>query len=106
MDELEDIKKRKLEELQAMQQEQLKEEEQIQQQIQQLEFIVKRILTKKALERYGNLKAAHPEKAVQLLAVIGQAIQAGKIGQIDDEQLKELLRRLSPEKSEFKIRRV
>lgn len=80
---------------------------QLQQQIQQLEFIVKQKLTKQALERFGNVKAAHPEKAIQLLAILGQAIQTGKIeDQIDDDQLKDILMRLTPEKKDFNIRRM
>jgi len=105
MDELEEIKKRKLEELQKRQGAQLEEQAQVQKQIEQLETIVKQIFTKEALSRYGNLKAAHPEKAVQLLVVLGQAIQSGQITQIDDNKLKEILKKLTPEKKEFKIKR-
>ncbi len=83
------------------------EEMQLQQQVQQLEMLVKQRLTKQALERFGNIKSAHPEKAIQLLAVLGQAIQSGQINdQIDDEQLKEILIKLTPEKKEFKIKRI
>jgi DNA-binding TFAR19-related protein (PDSD5 family) len=81
------------------------EQMQLQQQVQQLEMLVKQRLTKQALERFGNVKAAHPEKAIQLLAVLGQAIQSGKIEEIDDDQLKEILMKLTPEKKEFNIRR-
>tara|TARA_B100001971_G_C18191574_1_gene538952 strand:- start:1065 stop:1397 length:333 start_codon:yes stop_codon:yes gene_type:complete len=109
MDELEEIKKRKLEELQKQQgqglNQQAEEQLQLQQQIQQLEIIVKQALTKEALERYGNLKTAHPEKAVQLLVILGQAINSGQITKVDDAQLKELLKKLTPEKKEFKINR-
>lgn len=80
---------------------------QLQQQIQQLELMVKQKLTKKALERFGNVKAAHPEKAIQLLAVLGQAIQTGRIDdQVDDNQLKDILLKITPEKKEFKIKRM
>ncbi|MBW2982028.1 hypothetical protein KY343_04055 [Candidatus Woesearchaeota archaeon] len=90
-----------------MNQEEMQKQMQLQQQIQQLEFIVKQKLTKQALERFGNVKAAHPEKAIQLLAILGQAIQTGKIeDQIDDDQLKDILMRLTPEKKDFNIRRM
>src|SRR3989339_1755892 len=106
MDELEELKKRRLLELQQKQHEALQrqsqEESQLQEQIEQLELIVKQVFTKEALERYGNLKSAHPEKAVQLLVLLGQAIQQGQIKQINDVQLKELLRRLIPQQREFK----
>ncbi len=82
------------------------EETKIYRQIEQLESIVKPVLTKQALERYGNLKTAHPEKAVQLLFVLGQAIQSGRTDSIDDEQLKSILIRMAPEKKEFRMRMI
>ena len=105
-DNLEEIKRRKLEELQRAQQSQIQEEARIQQQVEQLEALVKQAFTKGALERYGNLKTAHPDKAMQLLVVLGQAIQKGQINQVNDSQLKEILIKLTPDKKEFKIRRV
>lgn len=110
MNELEEIKKRKLEELKKTQleqfQQQSQEEEQMKQQIEQLEAIVKQALTKEALERYGNLKAAFPDKAVQLLVILTQALQSGQIKNIDDNTLKEILKKISPEKKDIKIKRV
>lgn len=110
MDELEEIKKRKLEELKNAQlgqmQQQVQEEEQLKQQLQQLEAIVKQAFTKEALERYGNLKAAFPDRAVQLLVILTQAIQSQQITKIDDNTLKEILKKLSPEKKDIKIKRV
>lgn len=96
-------------ELQARQQtqlnEELQEEVQLQQQIQQLEVIVKRVMTKEAISRYGNLKTAHPEKAVQALVVLAQLIQQGRIKSIDDNQFKEMLKRLTPERKQFNLTR-
>ena len=110
MDELEKIRKKKLEQLQSMQQgniqNQMQEEAQAQEQIGQLEILVKQKLTKDALQRYGNVKAAHPEKAVQLLVVLAQAIQQGQIGQVDDDTLKQILIKITPEKKEFKIKKA
>jgi len=107
MDELEEIKKRKFEDLKNTQldqmQQQTQEEEQLKQQIQQLE---KQALTKDALLRYGNLKAAFPDRAVQLLVILAQAIQSGQIKNIDDNTLKEILKKISPNKKDIKIKRV
>ena len=104
---LEDIRKRKLEELMQSQQENLQEQAQMQQQIGQMESIVRQFLTKEALERYGNLKTAHHEKALQLLVVLLQAIQKGQIkGEIDDSMLKKILNQLTPKKKEINIKRV
>ena len=109
MDELEELKRKRLEELKKQQEseinDQINEQAQLQQQIEQLEAVVKQIFTKEALQRYGNLKAANPEKAVQILVVLGQAIQQGQIQQIGDAQLKEILKKLTPEKREFKIKK-
>lgn len=111
MDELEEIKRRKLMELQKQQEEQLQqqtqEQQQLQAQLEQLETVVKQFLSKDALQRYGNLKAAHQEKAIQLLVVLGQAIQQGQIKEkIRDEQLKNILKQMQPEKKEFKIKKI
>ncbi|HLC49943.1 MAG TPA: DNA-binding protein [Candidatus Nanoarchaeia archaeon] len=108
---LEEIKKRKLEEMMSMQQERLQnqsnEQAQMQQQVAQIEEVVKRVLTKEALARYGNLKTAHQEKAVQLLLVLLQAMQKGQIkGKVDDAMLKKLLEQMEPKRKEFKISRV
>ena len=108
---LDDIRKKKLEELMRMQQEKLQqqtqEQTQIQQQIEQMEEIVRQFFTKDALARYGNLKTAHNEKALQLLIILFQAIQKGQIqSKIDDSTLKKVLEQLTPKKREIKIRRV
>jgi len=103
MTDIEELKRKKLEELQRQQQELDSEEAQIQQQITQLELLVKKVLTKKALERYGNIKTAHPDIAVHLLVLLGQAIQSGQIKTVDDEALKNLLMRLQPKKHKFKM---
>ena len=108
---LEEIKRKKLEELMRFQQEKLQqraqEQSQMQQQIEQMEDIIRQFLTKEALARYGNLKTAHHEKALQLLVVLFQAIQKGQIqGKVEDLTLKKILEQLTPNKKEIKINRV
>ena len=107
---LEDLRKKKMEGMlqhnQNLQQ-QAQEQAQLQQQIEQLEAVIKQFLTKDALARYGTLKTAHPEKAVQLLVILVQAIQSGQIkSQIDDEILKKILQQITPKQREIKIRRI
>ena len=104
MNELEAIKQRKLAELQQHQQHSFADEQQIQQQVEQLDAIIKQKLTKDALQRYGNIKVAHPEKALQLLMVLSQALQ--RVDQVNDAMLKDILIKLSPEKKQFKIKRM
>ncbi|MBI2651597.1 hypothetical protein HYX01_03945 [Candidatus Woesearchaeota archaeon] len=109
MNELEEIRKRKLMELRRQDiekaQQQATEQEKVQQQIQQLEMFVKQVFTKEALQRYGNLKVAYPEKAVQLLVILANAIQSGQISRIDDSTLKEILKKISEKKTDIKIKR-
>ncbi|MDP7610315.1 MAG: DNA-binding protein [Candidatus Woesearchaeota archaeon] len=99
-DELEELRKQKLA---AMQQQAVQEQAQIMQQVQQLENLVKPRMTKPALERFGNIRAAHPDKAVQSLVVLAQLIQSNKLTIIDDTTLKEILLKLTQEKKEFKL---
>ena len=110
MDELDLIRKKKLEALRSNQnkdlQRQSQEQQQLQSQIAQLETMVKQAFTKEALVRYGNFKAAHPDKAMQVLVVVAQAIQSGQVAQIDDATLKLILQKLDPQKKEFKMNRV
>ena len=104
---LDDIRKRKLEELMHLQQEKLQDQSHIQQQIEQMENIVKQFMTKDALARYGSLKTAHHEKALQLLLILFQAIQKGQIqDNINDSTLKKVLEQLTPKKKDIKIKRV
>lgn len=108
MDDLEEIRKRKLKELKERQQQspEQNEEQQLQQQFAQMESLVKNYLTKDALERYGNLKVGHSEKAMRVVMVLAQMIQSGQIqSKINDQQLKEILKRLEPKKKDFNIKR-
>lgn len=84
----------------------LNEQLQLQKQIKALEDIAKQYLDKDAISRYGTLKTAHPEKAVQVIALIAQAAQTGQLrGKIGDAEFKEFLIRLEPEKKRFSITR-
>ncbi len=106
MDELEEIRKKKLEQLKRAQQQQIQEQQEVQQQLVQLKNIVKQRLTKEALERFGNIKTAHPRKATQLIVGLAQAIKQGRIDMIDDNTLKEILIQLTPKKKDIKIKRI
>jgi DNA-binding TFAR19-related protein (PDSD5 family) len=71
-----------------------------------LENAVKSVMTKEAVERFGNVKAVNPEKAVQVLMVLSQLMNAGRIKEVTDSVLKDVLVQLEPAKREFKIKRV
>src|SRR3989338_6212481 len=109
MSELDEIRKRKLEQLRRLQSAQGQQspgEDNLAQQIAQLESMVKPAFTREALERYGTIKTAFPEKAVQVLVVLAQFIQSGKVKHVDDDLLKKLLTQLTPKKRETQIRGI
>lgn len=65
--------------------------------------VMKKILTKDAIERMGRIRLVKPELANQLELYLVQLYQAGKIAsEIDDNQLKLILGTLSSKK-QFKI---
>ena len=101
MMDLDELRRKKLEQLRSNQEEQA----QAQQQFAQLESAVKQQFTPDALQRYGNIKVAHPETANQLIMIIAQLLNAGHIKrQIDDPALKRILAQLT-QKREIKITR-
>lgn len=106
MDELDQIKMRRLQQMQQEQNSAMHQEALLQQQLDQVEALIKQHMTKDAIQRYGNIKSAHPEKALQILAVLGKGIEAGQLKTVDDVMLKNLLSRLQEEKRDFNIRRI
>jgi programmed cell death protein 5 len=113
--ELEELKKRRMNQLrqtyseQAQRQmlEQQRAEAEAARQLEAVEEVVKAHLTKEALQRYGTLKRAHPETATQLLIAIAQALETGRLtGMLSEEQLVNALQRLSQlsQKSKKEIR--
>ncbi len=102
---LDEIRARKLAAMQTRAQERTREDAQFASQVAQLEAIIKTRMTKDAIARLGNVKTAHPERAVQAIAVMAQLIQAGRIATVDDATLKDILERLQPEKKGFRITR-
>lgn len=106
LDELRDARLRELQGQLGQQQAESEEDAKLQQELEALEAVIKTRLTKEALARYGSLKTAFPEKAVQLLVLLGQAMQKGQIRSlITDEQLKQILMKLTPPKKDFTITR-
>ncbi|MBI2448995.1 hypothetical protein HYV49_01735 [Candidatus Pacearchaeota archaeon] len=69
------------------------EQENIEKNIEMIESFAKKHMTKEAISRYGNLKLAHPERALKAIVQITQIVQSG-IEEIDDAKLKEILRSL------------
>lgn len=91
MDELDDIRQRRLGQLRQQAQEQAE----FQQQVQALEAGVKQHLSRDALARYGNIKAVDGQKAVQVCLVLAQLIKEQRMANITDEQLKIILQQMA-----------
>ena len=81
------------------------DEEQFQEQLAQLESTVKQRMSKEAVSRLGNIKTAHPEKAIQAMLLLAQALQKKQISHIDDTIFKQVLQSLA-EKKDTIIKRV
>jgi len=106
-EELEELRRRKMGELQrrlAQEQERIEMQQQIEAQKQ---AILRQVLTPEARQRLNNLKMVKPEYAEQLELQLIQLAQTGKVNiPITDEQLREILARLQSRRRDIKIRRV
>lgn len=68
--------------------------------------MLRKVLTKEAMERLGRVRMANPLLAAQLELTLVQMIQAGQArGQITDEQLKNILNSLVTERKDTHITR-
>jgi len=102
-EELEEIRQRKLAELQAKAAE---EEERRRLEAERM-AVLRVILTPEARQRLANLKIARPEVAEAVENYLYQLAKAGRIkSQITDEVLKDILSRIAPPKREVKIQRL
>ena len=80
------------------------EKQKVQQQVQALEAFAKQWMAAEAVARFGALKAAHPQKALQVAALVVQLAQQGQLrGKIGDAELKALLARMEPQRKETRI---
>jgi len=67
------------------------------------EAVLKKVLSKDALERIGRIKLIKPDLALQLEMYLVQLYQAGKLEkEISDDELKLILKSLTPKKK-FRI---
>lgn len=105
--ELEELRKRKLLELQRQIAEEKKSTE-VQQQLEmQKQALLRSILTSEARQRLTNLKMVKPEFTAQLELQLIQLAQQGKLPiPLADEQLKQILIQLQGRRRETKIRRI
>jgi programmed cell death protein 5 len=106
-EELESLRKKRLQELQqqAALQENMKEEQEKQFE-EQKKSVLRSILTNDARQRLGRIKIARPEVAEAVENQLIMFAQSGQLkNQINDKQLQMLLKKIIPKKHEIKIKR-
>ncbi len=111
MTDLEEIRRKKMLELQQRAQQKNMEAEAQREMRQQFEMqkkqILMQILTPEARSRLANLRLTRPEFVEQIELQLIQLAQMGRVrSKITDEQLKELLKKVTGKKREIKISRV
>jgi len=103
--ELEAIRKKRLAEMQASTTDEVQTEK-IRQAEAQKQAVLRTILTVEARQRINNIKMVRPEFAEQLELQLIQLAQTGRIKlPLDDDQLKEVLKRMQGQRKDIKIRR-
>ena len=110
-DDLDQIRQKRLRELQDSAQRQQQDEVLNQQQQnvqeeaeQQKQLILRQILTEKARNRLSNVKLVKPQLAEAIENQLIQLSQMGRINNINEEQLLQMLRRFQEGKRESKIK--
>ena len=108
-DELDELRKKKMQELQEQQgggeQESARQAQQEQAEAQK-EALLRQYLTDGARKRLNTIKMSKPEFAEQVERQVLALAQSGRLqGQIDEEKMKQLLSELKPDDSGFDIKR-
>lgn len=106
-DDLEQIRKRRLEQLQAQQSGmQGPSTEEVEQAQALKSALLRQVLTPEARERLNSVRLTRPDFADSVESQLLALYQSGKLtGQINDEQLKQLLKKLAPKKQNIHITR-
>ena len=105
-DELEAIRRRRVEEIQRAQAERIVRDQQDEQVKAQREMVLRQILSPEARERLARIELAYPEVTENIenqLIVLAQSGRVNKV--IDDATLRDILRRIMPQKRDIKIER-
>lgn len=108
-DDIEELREERLEELQerAAQEGQEEAREEAQRQADaQKQALLRQYLTDGARKRLNSVRMSKPEFAEQVEQQIIALAQSGRLGdRIDESQMKQLLRELSPDSQSFDIKR-
>ena len=105
--ELEEIRKRRLSELQQRASTEPTQNQEMQKIEEKKQSLLRQILTSTARQRIANIKMIKPEFAAQLELQLIQLAQQGRIVlPMKDKQLKDILRKLQPGRRDINIRRL
>ena len=105
-DELSELRRRKMAEMQRQGEQQAAMEEQNQAMEAQRQAILRQLLTPEARDRLANVRMAYPDVARSVEEQLIRLAQMGQINaQIDEPTLKQILRKVSPQKREINIER-
>jgi programmed cell death protein 5 len=109
-DELAELRRRRLDQLQRQSADQQAMDEDLRRQKQvdaQIHHVLLQILEPEARERLSNIKLTKPEFARAIEQQLVALAQSGRLKQkITDAQLKELLQQIVPQKKDWNIRRA
>ena len=108
-DELEELRQQKMEQLKEQQGGEA-DEEAMQAQREQAEAqkkaVLRKYLTDGARKRLNTVKMSKPDQGDQIEQQLVALAKSGRVqGQIDEDQMKELLQELTPDKQSFNIKR-
>ena len=105
-DELDALRRRKLQELEYRAQQESVAQEQSKQMDAQKQALMRQLLTPEARERLANLRMTRPDIVDSVENQLITLVQSGRINQqIDDYTLRQILRKIMPKKREIKIER-
>ncbi len=106
-EELDEIRRRKMADLQRQQSQQSAMEQQAQQMDAQKQAILRGILTPEARERLGTVRMAYPDVASMVEDQLIVLAQQGRITDpVSDDLLRQILRKLAPQRREINIERI
>lgn len=105
-DELEQIRRRRLEQLQSQQAGYQQSSDEVEEARARKNAVLRQILTPEARERLHSIRLTRPDFADSVESQLIALYQSGRLaGQITDEQLKQLLRQITPKKQDIRISR-
>jgi programmed cell death protein 5 len=105
-EELDLLRQRKMQELQMRAQQEAVQQEQAKRVEAEKAMLMRQLLTPEARERLANLRMTRPDVVESVENQLIMLVQSGRITQqIDDYTLRQILRKVMPQKRDIKIER-